>query len=145
MPHTLGAFRLKKLKALFANRQFIKFVIIGGINTVSSTALALFLATRLQENLSMALGYIGSLTLAYFLNTYFVFKMKPALARYAKFCLSYIPNFVINNTVFVLLYNIWRLDKYVAVLLTACIGLPVTFVCVKFFAFEKGKPRDDGD
>jgi putative flippase GtrA len=132
---------VKKIIQLFCNAEFIKFIIIGGINTVSGTALALLFAMHIQENLSMVSGYVGSLTLAYFLNTFFVFKIKPALMRYAKFCLSYVPNFIINNMVFVLLFNLMKLNKYIAILLTACVGLPVTFVCVKFFAFGKEKPK----
>jgi putative flippase GtrA len=137
---------MKKIIKLFANKEFIKFVIIGGINTLSSTGFALLFSIYIQENVSMAAGYILSLGLAYLLNARFVFKAKLRAMDLIKFCLSYIPNFIINNTVFVLLFNIIGLNKYVAIILTACVGLPVTFLCVKFFAFgNKNKGGKKGN
>lgn len=122
---------------LFVNKQFLKFIVIGGINTLSGTGLSLLFMLFMQANAAFIIGYVLSLTLAYFLNTLFVFQQPQNLRKYLKFCLSYVPNFLINNTIIIVLYNIMDLNKYIAIVCAAAIGIPVTFLCVKLFAFGK--------
>jgi putative flippase GtrA len=133
---------MNKLRQIFINIDFLKFVIIGGFNTLSSTVLAFLLMLFMQANVAYVLSYILSLILAYYLNTWFIFKQKPELQKLIRFCLAYIPNFIINNVTFIIIYNIMGMHEFVALILSVIIGMPVTFICVKFFAFGK-KPAED--
>ncbi|MGG7153651.1 GtrA family protein, partial [Clostridium neonatale] len=54
-----------------------------------------------------------------------------------KFAISYIPNFIIQNIVVIIVFNIFNYDKIIAYILAAIIGVPVTFVLMKFFVFRK--------
>ena len=132
---------IKKLLKPFLNLDFIKFIIIGVINTLGSTFLAILFMLYMQANVAYVLSYLLSLALAYYLNTWFVFKQKPELSKLIRFCLSYIPNFLINKTTFIIFYNILGMHEYIALIVSVCIGIPVTYICVKFFAFGK-KPSE---
>ena len=88
------------------------------------------------------LGYVTSLTIAYLLNSKITFRERLSWLKYIKFCISYIPNFIIQNVVVLLVYNILGLHKLIAFALAALIGVPVTFLIMKFFAFAKKKTND---
>jgi len=128
---------IAKIRETFFNLDFIKFVIIGGINTLGSTFLAFLFMLFMQANIAYVLSYILSLILAYYLNTWFIFKQKPVFNKLIRFCLAYIPNFLINNLTFIIIYNIMGFHEFIALIISVCIGIPVTFICVKIFAFGK--------
>jgi len=132
---------LKRISKTFLNINFIKFVIIGGINTLGSTILAFLFMLFMQANIAYVLSYLLSLVLAYYLNIWFIFKQKPEWIKLIKFCLAYIPNFIINNMTFIIVYNIMGIHEYIALIISVCIGMPVTYLCVKVFAFGK-KPTE---
>lgn len=128
---------MDKIKKLFFDVQFFKFLIIGGVNTLSGTVFSFIFMLFLQVNIAFIVAYALSLTLAYFLNTFFVFMHKPNFRKYLRFCLSYVPNFIINNSVVFIAYNILGLHRYIAIVCAAGIGMPVTYLCTKSFAFRK--------
>ena len=82
-------------------------------------------------------GYVTSLTVNYLLNSFITFRESLSLVKYLKFCLSYIPNFLIQNLAVLLVYNVLRYDKIVAYILAAVVGIPVTFIILKLFAFRR--------
>ena len=90
----------------------------------------------LNENLAFILGYISGLVVSYILNSYITFKEKLSFTKFIKFGISYIPNFIIQNIVVIITFNILGLHKLIAYCLAAIIGIPVTFILLKFFAFK---------
>ncbi|WP_270566981.1 GtrA family protein, partial [Clostridium beijerinckii] len=64
-------------------------------------------------------------------------KEKLQLNKFIKFAISYIPNFIIQNIVVIIVFNLMGLNKLIAYLLAAIIGVPITFILMKFFAFSK--------
>ena len=123
------------IKNIFFSKNFILFVIIGLFNTFNGTLLSYVLSLCLQPNLAFVVGYIISLCIAYVLNSVFNFKKKMSLQALIKFCISYIPNFIIQNITVIIVYNILGWYKLIAYVLAAVIGIPVTYLFLKFFAF----------
>jgi len=127
----------KKIK-MFFSKEFLLFLVVGVVNTFNGTLFSWFYSLAVENaNAAFVLGYLTSLSIAYFLNSFVIFKAKPNLWKYIKFCISYIPNFIIQNLVVIAVYNILNQDKLVAYILAAIIGIPVTFLVVKLFAFAK--------
>ena len=132
---------IKKIKGTFFSYNFIMFVVIGVINTLNSVWISYLLSLALDANLSFAAGYIISLGIAYILNSVFNFKQKLSFVRFIKFAISYIPNFIIQNVVVIIVYNILGIHKLIAYALAAVIGIPVTFIILKLFAFKSGDKK----
>ena len=86
------------------------------------------------------LGYISGLIIAYILNSFITFKERLSFKKFSKFAVSYIPNFIIQNVVVILIFNVLGLHKLLAYTLAAVIGIPITFVLLKFFAFNRKRP-----
>ena len=127
---------INKIKSIFINKEFILFIIIGVINTFNGVMFSFIYSSILNENLAFILGYISGLVVSYILNSYITFKEKLSFTKFIKFGISYIPNFIIQNIVVIITFNILGLHKLIAYCLAAIIGIPVTFILLKFFAFE---------
>ena len=128
---------IKKIKNIFLNKEFIFFILIGVINTFNGVIFSYIYSSILNENLAFILGYISGLIISYILNSFITFKEKLSIKKFIKFAISYIPNFIIQNIVVILIFNILGLHKLIAYVLAAVIGIPVTFILLKFFAFNR--------
>ena len=129
---------LQTVKHHFFTRAFLLFLIVGTINTF----LCSFLATVIEPlvgnaNLAFNIGYLLSNVNAYLLNSLFVFPTRMTLVRYVKFFLSYVPNYIIQNAIVFVAYNLLGLSSIASYLLAAILGVPITFLCVKIFAFGR--------
>jgi putative flippase GtrA len=129
---------IEKVRNVFLSREFILFIIIGVINTFNGVIFSFIYSSLLNENIAFILGYISGLIISYLLNSYITFKEKFSFNKFIKFTVSYIPNFLIQNIVVIITLNILGLHKLIAYCLAAIIGIPVTFILLKFFAFKKG-------
>lgn len=128
--------------SMFFSREFLSFVIVGGINTLSnvifSTIYSLFIP---NTTLAFIPGYITSNVVSYLLNSFLTFKEKLGVVKFIKFFISYIPNFIIQTVI------VWLYSRFVggspiiAYAIAAVIGVPVTFVLMKLFAFGKKKEK----
>lgn len=129
----------RRVMGTFLSPTFAKFLVVGVVNSANGVVLAWLFSVAFDPNTAFVLGYLASLTISYFLNTIFVFHQSLSLPRYVKFCLSYIPNFLIQNLCVILVYNVLGLDKLIAYVTAVVIGAPITFLVLKFFAFAQKK------
>lgn len=138
--------KINKFKELFFTKQFICFVAVGCINTLNGMLFPYLFSYIMNANIAYAISYIPSLTISYFLNSIVTFSDRDfSFVKYVKFCLSYVPNFIIQNISFFLVFNLAGLPKIVAILLASVIGIPLTFLIMKFFTFGKNKKEDNKD
>lgn len=128
-----------KLFKMFFDKSFILFLFVGVVNTLNGVIFSSLYSIAFQANLAFVFGYITSLTISYLLNSFITFKENLTFKKYIKFCISYIPNFIIQNLIVFIVYNTLHLHKLIAYLLAAIIGIPVTFVLMKIFAFSSKK------
>lgn len=127
----------EKIKNTFLTKEFIAFLIIGVINTFNGTVFSYIYSSFLNENLAFISGYISGLFISYILNSFITFNESLNFYKFIKFAISYIPNFIIQNLVVIIVFNLMGLNKLIAYLLAAIIGVPITFILMKFFAFKK--------
>lgn len=146
----------KKILNIFFEPRFFRFAVCGCINTVTciifsyiasvlipdfETSVSLLggLIAFTMSNilLSHLIGYYLSISLSYFINSLFSFRKKLSFLRYLKFIPSYIPNYIVQLIVVFVTVDLLGLHKLIGLLLAAAIGAPVTFLCMKFFAFRK--------
>ena len=136
---------LKPFKVFFSvifSKRFLIYTLIGSFNTVNCVLFSTLLEwARVQENLAFAIGYICSLTIAYIFNSIFNFKRKLTFLRYGKFLASYIPNFAIQNLVTFICFNIIDMHHVFAYIIAALLGSPITFICLKLFAFGEKRQK----
>ncbi|MCR1951986.1 MULTISPECIES: GtrA family protein [Clostridium] len=127
---------INKFKNIFFSKEFIIFVIIGVINTFNGVIFSYIYSNFFNENIAFICGYISGLIISYILNSYVTFKEKLNFNKFIKFTISYIPNFIIQNIIVLIVFNIMGIYKLIAYGLAAIIGVPITFIFMKFFAFN---------
>lgn len=128
---------IDKLKKMFFNKEFIIFIIIGIINTLSSTVFAMIYSSVLAPTIAFVPGYLTGVVVSYTLNSIVTFKEKLNLTKFMKFGVSTIPNFIIQWITVYIVVELMDIHKLVAYGLAAIIGVPVTFVILKLFVFIK--------
>ena len=128
---------LDKIKYLFLKKDFIIFVAIGVINTLTTIVLSHLLADLLGVNVAYVVGYLAGFLVSYLLNSHFTFCEKLSWGKLVKYAIATVPNFLIQNGVVFFVYNILGWHHLIASVLAAAIGVPVTFLLQKFFTFKK--------
>lgn len=127
--------RVEQLKQMFFNRQFICFLIIGCINSLSGIVFSWIYSAIVGPIMAFIPGYISGIIISYILNSVFTFKERLDITKFLKFGISTIPNFLIQFITVLIIVNGLGLHRLVAYVLAAIIGVPVTFIILKLFVF----------
>ena len=113
-------------------------MVIGCINTFNGTFIAWACSYLTPyNNLNFNIGYVIGNIIAYWMNSRFIFHEVLTWQRYVKFFVSYMPNYLIQNIIVIVFYNMLDFPPIVSYLLAAVLGIPVTFLMVKIFAFGR--------
>lgn len=115
-------------------KQFILFILVGCINTFNGVVFATLFSLLLSGTQAFIVGYACSIIISYLLNTFFIFKQPVHPIRFTKFCMSYIPNFVIQLILVLILFYYFAIPQLIVYAIAAVIGMPITFLMVKFYA-----------
>jgi len=135
----------------------MRFLIIGVINTFSTTVFASLFDKRINDKLAFVLGYVLGMVISFFLNTYFTFREKPTWDKAIKFPLTVLPNFLFQFLFVWLFLDVVKIEstgliKYLsaaisrepldfsrtfAYLCAAVIALPLTFLFMRVFIYKK--------
>ena len=118
--------------------EFLRFLVLGCINAINGILFASVFSLFWQENIAFICGYMVSLLISYMLNSFITFQQKLAIVRYLKFCVSYIPNFILQNLIVILFLNILHWPSILVYTLAVGISVPITYLLIKYFAFKKG-------
>lgn len=125
-----------RLQETFLTKEFGLFLLIGCLNTFDCSLLATLLTPVTgNTNVAFNLGYLLSNGIAYVLNARLVFPTALSWRGWGKFFLSYVPNYLVQNGLVAVAYNLLGVPPVVSFILAAVLGVPVTFLLVKLFAF----------
>ncbi|NLI55019.1 MAG: polysaccharide biosynthesis protein GtrA [Clostridiales bacterium] len=130
----------QKAKRHFLSFEFLRFLIIGGINTLNGVAFSYLFSLMLTPQVAFVCGYLASLVISYLLNSFFTFHQPLSFGKMMKFFVSYIPHFLIQNAVVYVACSLLGFPPLAGYILAAVIGIPVTFLLLKLFTF-RSKPK----
>lgn len=128
--------QVEKIKQLFFNKQFIIFIVIGGVNTLSSAIFSSFYSMLLGDIEAFIPGYATGILVSYILNTLFTFKDQFELKKLIKFAISTIPNFLIQLITVYVGVSLLHINNIICYGIAAVVGVPVTFVILKLFVYR---------
>jgi putative flippase GtrA len=129
----------KSFKRMFFVREFLMYSIIGGINTLLGVTCAYLFSLLLQPLIAFAIGYAIFLVVSYLLNTKLTFKDSFGFVKFLKFCLAYLPSFVIQFLLAGVLISAFGEARFMVYMLTVIAGIPITFLVMRFYAFAKSR------
>gem|GEM_PF-2277777 len=129
----------KSFKRMFFVREFMMYAMIGGMNTLIGVTCAYLFSLFMQPLIAFAIGYAIFLVISYLLNTKLTFKDSFGLKKFFKFCLAYLPSFVIQFLLAGMLITAFGQARFLVYVLTVIAGIPITFLVMRFYAFAKSK------
>jgi len=121
----------------FLSKDFALFVLCGGIGTLTNVVCSSLFSSVLHPVLSYGLGYGASLAVTYTLNAAWIFHHERTWKSFWKFVISYLPNFLILFAFVSIFIGVFAWNRYIVYILAGCLGLPLTFLLVKVFAFGR--------
>jgi putative flippase GtrA/phosphoserine phosphatase len=118
---------------------FLRFVFVGGIGTLVNFIVSVTISNVIDPVVSYAIAYGISIGVTYTLDSKLVFKRKLSIARFLRFLISYLPNFILSFGFVAVFINLLGVNRILVYGFVSLLGLPITFVIVKLFAFGKGE------
>ena len=124
----------------FKDPAFIRFLFVGGVNAFLGVLFAYTVSLFIvNSQLAWVIGYAFSLVVSYPLNAYITFKHASlSLSQFYSFCVSYIPNFAVQFISVFILIGYFGLYKLAAYILAVIIAVPITFLLLAKFTFNRG-------
>ena len=123
---------INKIKQEFFNKNFIKFGIIGVINTINYNLLYILGLLVFNYMISNIIAYVISLIISFLLNCKYNFKVKPTLKKLLLFPLSGLATFLCQTIGLYLLVDLFNCSEYISAFISSLAAIPITFVIVKF-------------
>lgn len=122
------------MKLTQTHSEILKFIIVGGINTLNYYVVYLLLLKLLhiEYMISHITGFIVAFVISYYLNCYFVYRVKPTWRKFISFPITQIVN-VSLQTVLLYVFVSWlNLPAEIAPFAGLIITIPITFVLSKW-------------
>ncbi|HHA5879956.1 TPA: flippase GtxA [Staphylococcus aureus] len=122
------------MKLTQTHAEILKFIIVGGINTLNYYVVYLLLLKLLQIEymISHITGFLVAFVISYYLNCYFVYRVKPTWRKFISFPITQIVN-VSLQTVLLYVFVSWlNLPAEIAPFAGLVITIPITFVLSKW-------------
>lgn len=129
---------IKKLICYYLNKNFMLFIFCGGAGTLANLVVSIILSKFVNPTISYLFGYGSSLFFSYYLNAHLIYHENCDIVKFVKFVISYIPNFVLLFSFVCIFINIFLWNKIIVYLLAGILGIPITYIIVRFYAFGKG-------
>jgi putative flippase GtrA len=123
---------INKFKNTFLTPKFIKFVIVGTINTINHNIIYLIGLTFLNYMIANFIAFIISMIISFFLNCYFTFNIKPTLEKFIAFPITNIPNLFFQTVGIYIVVEVFNIPKEYGALVTAIFSIPLTFLIMKY-------------
>lgn len=142
---------MEKLKSLVITKkdaiiQFIKFGMVGALNTVLSYAITngSYYALHLGAQTSNMIAFVITVFISYMLNGKFVFKEGNEQQSFLKGLVKVYISYSVTGLFLmaILLYieeNIFGVPHYIATLMNMVVTVPINFILNKFWAYKDKK------
>ncbi|HCY1756397.1 TPA: flippase GtxA [Staphylococcus aureus] len=122
------------MKLTQTHAEILKFIIVGVINTLNYYVVYLLLLKLLhiEYMISHITGFLVAFVISYYLNCYFVYRVKPTWRKFISFPITQIVN-VSLQTVLLYVFVSWlNLPAEIAPFAGLIITIPITFILSKW-------------
>ncbi len=124
--------------------QFVKFGIVGGINTILSYIITngCHYLLKLDGQVSNIIAFVTTTFISFLLNSNFVFKENKEKRSFWKSLLKVYASYSITGLFLtaILLYieeQVFGIEHYIATLMNLIITVPLNFILNKFWAYKR--------
>jgi putative flippase GtrA len=116
----------------YINREFVRFVLVGGLNTLLGYALYAFFLLFLAYTIAYTASYVLGIFISYYLNTRFVFRMSFDWKKALQYPAVYVAQYILGVLCLYFLVEFLHVNKLLASPLTIMLTIPATFLMSRF-------------
>lgn len=122
------------MKLTQTHAEILKFIIVGGINTLNYYVVYLLLLKLLhiEYMISHITGFIVAFVISYYLNCYFVYRVKPTWRKFISFPITQIVNISLQTVLLYVFVSWLNLPAEIAPFAGLIITVPITFILSKW-------------
>lgn len=122
------------MKLTQTHAEILKFIIVGGINTLNYYVVYLLLLKLLhiEYMISHITGFIVAFVISYYLNCYFVYRVKPTWRKFISFPITQIVNISLQTVLLYVFVSWLNLPAEIAPFAGLIITMPITFILSKW-------------
>ncbi|MEH7123673.1 GtrA family protein [Bacillus sp. JJ1773] len=115
---------------LFNKKEFLRFVVVGGVNTLHYYVLYMACLHILEFHyfLSHIIGFLFSLIGSFFLNTFYTYKVKPTWSRFLRFPFTQAFNTIATAVLLFIFIDLFHINSSLAPIAAVFITTPMTFI-----------------
>lgn len=107
--------------------RFMKFVFLGGLNTIATYLLYLVLSKLFHYQLAYVISYVTGIFLAYLLNLIFVFKAQSTIKKAMSYPFIYVMQYLLGAGLMYLLLSVFDFPNALAPVVVAALLLPISY------------------
>lgn len=111
----------------FFSAQFVRFVVVGGANTVIGYGLYLLANRWLDYRWAYTVSYAAGIGISYLLNSWFVFRAPMSLRTFLRFPLVYAAQYVAGLVIIWCVVDRLGLPESIAPLFVVALTVPLTY------------------
>lgn len=122
------------MKLTQTHAEILKFIIVGGINTLNYYVVYLLLLKlfHIEYMISHITGFIVAFVISYYLNCYFVYRIKPTWRKFISFPITQLVNASLQTVLLYVFVSWLNLPAEIAPFAGLVITIPITFVLSKW-------------
>lgn len=122
------------MKLTQTHAEILKFIIVGGINTLNYYVVYLLLLKlfHIEYMISDITGFIVAFVISYYLNCYFVYRVKPTWRKFISFPITQLVNASLQTVLLYVFVSWLNLPAEIAPFAGLVITIPITFVLSKW-------------
>ncbi|WP_010532247.1 GtrA family protein [Lentibacillus jeotgali] len=112
------------------NNEFIRFIIVGGLNTANYYIVYVILYNLLDWYylISHIIAFFISMVLSFFLNVYFTYRVRPTLSKFLQFPLTQLVNVTVSSLLTYLFVDHLGWNGNIAPIAAVFFTVPITFL-----------------
>jgi putative flippase GtrA len=128
----------------FISSEFVRYVIVGGANTVITYLAYLALLPVMSYPLAYSLTYAAGIVIAYVLNARFVFRQPLRWRSALSFPLVYVMQYLAGIALLAVLVETLHVGADIAPALVIAITVPLTFVLSRLIIKGRAQKQTAG-
>lgn len=112
--------------------EFVRFVLVGGANTVATYGLYLLFLRLVSYPKAYTASYAAGILISYYLNAHFVFKERLRLVKALQFPMVYVAQYVAGMALLYILVETAHLSPRLAPIIIVVVTVPLTYFLSRY-------------
>ena len=114
-----------------------RFLFAGALNTFISYVIYMLLLNFMVYKIAYVVSYVFGVSIAYYLNSVFVFRSELSLKKYVQFPLIYLAQFFMSGAIILYTVELGLLSEIIAPLFAVIITAPFVFFLTRYVLEKK--------